>query len=437
MNRRSIVVVCLMLSVVVGGTRAATADDVTHWNVVAADAALACGLAPALNPLHESRMYAMVHLAVHDALNAIDRRSRPYVLDAQVDAGASTQAAVAAAARGVMIVLLNQVSFPFDCSVAVPIVETAYTTVLNSIPNSAAKSAGLAVGQAAAAAILGLRADDGSDTPLLDFTYPQGTEPGDYRFTPGFNFVFAPGWANVTPFVLQHASQFRPGQPPYPLKSRKYTADYNEVKAFGSLTGSARTADDTEIALFWVESSPLQWNRIARTVSAARGLDLWENARLFSLLNMALTDGYIGTFEAKNHYNFWRPVTAIQNGDVDGNPDTVGDPSWMPLVATPPITEYDSGHSVEGGAASEVLREFFGTDAITFSTCSMTLPPGSTCTDPTPVLRFFTSFSQAAEENGRSRILVGFHFRHAVEEGITHGEKIGSRTIKLFLRPGQ
>jgi len=435
MNRRAIVIGCLTLSVVAGGTRAATADDVTRWNGVAADAALACGLAPALNPLHESRMYTMVHLAVHDALNAIDRRSRPYVLDTQVDAGASTRAAVAAAARDVMIVLLNQVPLPFDCSAAVPIVEGAYATALNSIPNSAAKNAGLAVGQMAAAAILALRADDGSDTPLFDFAYPQGTEPGVYRFTPGFDFVFAPGWADVTPFVLQHASQFRPGQPPYPLKSRKYTADYNEVKARGAMTGSTRTTDETEIALFWVESSPLQWNRIARTVSVARGLDLWENARLFSLLNMALADGYIGAFEAKNYYNFWRPVTAIQDGDVDGNPDTVGDPSWLPLVPTPPITDYDSGHSVEGGAASEVLREFFGTDDIAFSTCSMTLPAGSTCADPTPVLRSFSSFSQAAEENGLSRILVGFHFRHAVEEGITHGGKIGKRTIKLFLRP--
>ena len=167
----------------------------------------------------------------------------------------------------------------------------------------------------------------------------------------------------------------------------------------------------------------------------SQGLDLWENARLFSLLNMALSDGYIGSFEAKNYYNFWRPVTAIQDGDVDGNPNTIGDPSWLPLVPTPPITDYDSGHSVEGGAASEVLREFFGTDEITFTTCSMTLPAGSTCTDPTPVLRSFTSFSQAAEENGRSRILVGFHFRHAVEEGIKHGGKIGKRTTKLYLRP--
>ena len=166
-----------------------------------------------------------------------------------------------------------------------------------------AKRQGVALGQAAAAAILALRAGDGSDTPLFDTAYPQGTQPGEYRFTPGFDFAFAPGWADVTPFVLRDSSQFRPG-PPYRVTQKKYTADFNEVKRLGGdgiTTPSARTAEQTEIALFWVESSPLQWNRIARTVSAARGLDLWENARLFGLLNMALADGYIGSFDTKYH----------------------------------------------------------------------------------------------------------------------------------------
>ncbi len=218
---------------------------------------------------------------------------------------------------------------------------------------------------------------------MLDFGYPQGTDPGEYRFTPGFTFAFAPGWADVTPFVLKDSSQFRPG-PPYAVTSKKYTADFNEVKALGGdgvTTPSARTAEQTEIALFWVESSPLQWNRIARTVSGSEGLDMWENARLFGLLNMALADGYIGSFETKYHYNYWRPVTAIQTADTDGNPSTSADPTWTPLVPTPPIPDYDSAHSVEGGAAAGVLKRFFGTDDIGFTTCSLTLPAGSTCTD--------------------------------------------------------
>ena len=177
------------------------------------------------------------------------------------------------------------------------------------------------------------------------------------------------------------------------------------------------------------------WNRIARTVSTAEGLDLWESARLFGLLNLALTDGYIGTFEAKYHYRFWRPVTAIRLADIDGNPATTADPTWTPLLQTPPIPDYDSGHAVEGGAAAQVLKRFFHTDRISFSVCSYTLPAGQRCSDASPTLRHFTSFSQAADENAVSRIYVGFHFRDAVETGTRHGEKIGNRAVSHFLRP--
>jgi hypothetical protein len=198
-------------------------------------------------------------------------------------------------------------------------VETDYTAALAAIPDGRHKARGLEVGQAAAAAILALGAADGSDTPLVVDNFPQGTAPGEYRFTPGTPFAFAPGWGDVTPFVLDHSSQFRPG-PPYPVTGRKYAADLNEVKALGGdgvTTPSARTPEQTEIALFWVESSPLQWNRIARTVSAR--LDPWAQARLFALLNMSLADGYVSSFETKYHYDYWRPVTAIRAADTDGN----------------------------------------------------------------------------------------------------------------------
>jgi hypothetical protein len=285
--------------------------------------------------------------------------------------------------------------------------------------------------------MLALRADDGSDTPLLDFAYPQGDQPGEYRFTPGTPFAFAPGWQDVTPFVLGDSSQFRTDEP-YDVTESAYTADFDEVKRLGgdgTTTPSERTPEQTEIALFWVESSPLQWNRIARIVAADEGLDLWEQARLFGLLNMALADGYVGSFETKYLYNYWRPVTAIQLADTDGNPDTHADPTWTPLVPTPPVPDHDSAHSVEGGAAAQVFRRFFGTDEISFETCSLTLPAGSTCSDVSSVTRSFTSFSQAAEENAFSRVLVGFHFRNACEQGVEHGRKIGDRAVDLFLRP--
>jgi hypothetical protein len=368
-------------------------------------------------------------------------RSSPYAYKpAERQRDASPDAAVASAARGVLVPLLQQLTPPFDNPVciqaAVGGVEADYAAALAAIPSGTAKTKGIAVGEASAAAILALRQGDGSDTPLLDFNYPQGTNPGEYRFTSPVTgpFVFAPGWADVTPFVLRDGSQFRP-RPPLRINSPQYTTEFNEVKRLGGdgvTTPSARTAEQTQIALFWVESSPLAWNRLARSVSAGQHLDLWENARLFGLLNIGMADGYISSFDAKRFYNFWRPITAIQLAETDGNPNTAADPKWTPLRETPQITDHDSGHSVEGGVAATVLARFFGTDHISFSACSMTLAVGSTCVDASPVMRTFDSFSQAANENGESRILVGFHFRRAVVEGIKHGNKIGNRAFRFL-----
>jgi hypothetical protein len=404
------------------------------------------GVAPGNNPIHEARLYAVMQLAVHDALNAIDRRSRPYAFTTvRPLPGASPDAAVATASRDVIVALIRQLpgDFPQGCAAGIASAEADYAAALAAIPNGTAKEQGIGLGRAAAAVMLAVRAGDGSDntpaTPLADPDFPQGTRPGQWRFTPGFPFAFLPKWGDVTPFVLRSSEQFRPG-PPYPVTGKQYAADFNEVKRLGGDgapggTPSARTAEQTEIARFWVESSPLQWNRIARTVAAGAGLDLWESARLFGLLDLALADGYIGTFDTKYHYRYWRPVTAIRAGSADGNAKTHGDLDWTPLVPTPPIPDYDSGHSVQGGAGSEVLKRFFGTDRIRFSTCSLTALPGRTCSDASPAVRSYASFSQAREENGVSRILVGFHFRKAVEEGIAHGRKIGDRAVDRFLRP--
>lgn len=420
--------------------RAAADDAVLRWNEHAGRAAIASCLAPGGNALAESRMYAMTQIAVHDALNAIDRRSRPYAYDVRVTAPTSADAAVAAAARDVLTAVIGQLQESALCiQQGLASVAADYAAALASIPDGDEKSRGIAAGQAAAAAILALRAADGSDTPLVDFAYPQGTEPGEYRFTPGLPLAFAPGWGNVTPFALNHSSQFR-ASPPLRVDSERYAGEFNEVKSLGgngTTTPSERTAEQTEIGLFWLESSPLAWNRIARAVSTRAALDLHANARLFGLLNIALADGYIGSWEGKYHYNFWRPVTAIHLADSDGNPGTAADPDWTPLQLTYPMPDHDSAHSVEGGAAAEVLTQFFGTDDIAFAACSLTLPAGSTCADPAPRLRSFASFSAAAGENGLSRILVGIHFRRAVEEGIQHGRKIGRHAVQHYLRPVQ
>jgi VCPO second helical-bundle domain len=414
-------------------------DAVTVWNANAGVAAMKACIAPVDSPFHESRIYAMMHVAIHDALNAIDRRFLPYAFDKRADPGASPDAAVAAAARDVLVPLFGQLPRELvsqacvDAGVAS--VEAAYNAALAVVPNGPAKTQGVALGQAAAAAILAMRAADGAVGPFLNPNCPQDPPLGKYRCTPGFPIIAFESWEKVTPFALQDNSQFRPG-PPYAVTEKGFTADFNEVKSLGGdgmATPSARTPDQTEIALFWYESSPLKWSRIARTVSISRGLNLWENARLFGLLNMALADGYIAMAASKNHYNYWRPVTAIQTGG--GNPDITGDKAWTPLRPTPPDQDYPSGHSIEGGVGAEVLKQFFGTDMISFQDCGVTLPAGSTCSDPSPVLRSYANFSQAAIENAYSRVLIGFHFRKAVEEGTEYGRKIGERAATLYLRP--
>jgi hypothetical protein len=429
---------CLLLFV--GCPTAAGADSVVMWNQFAAQAATAACIHISGNGLAESRMYAMMHTAIHDAVNAIERRSRPYAFHAQAGGPASLDAAVAAAARDVLVAVMPTLPESPECIAdGLASVTSSYDAALAAIPDGPAKTNGLATGQAAAAAIVALRADDGSNAPWVDPNYPQGTEPGQWRFTPDFPaaIAFAPNYGDVTPFVLKRGSQFRP-RPPHHLASAKYAADYNEIKLLGGdaiTTPSARTADQTEIGLFWIESSPLAWNRLARAVSTSRGLDLWENARLFGLLNLAMADGYIGSWEAKYHYKFWRPITAIRLGDTDGNSNTAAVPDWTPLQPTYPMPDHDSGHAVQGGVAAEVLKQVFGTDDVVFTACSTTLAAGSRCEEPAEVIRSYSSFSQAANENAVSRIYIGIHFRWAVEEGVRHGRKIGAYAVHKLMKP--
>ncbi|HEU5294011.1 MAG TPA: vanadium-dependent haloperoxidase [Burkholderiaceae bacterium] len=428
------------------GAGAVRADAVTDWNANAAAAAVAACIVPGENPLHESRLYAMAHLAAHDALNAIHRKARPYAYSGRASAVASPEAAVAAAVHDVLISQIPLSGVPAECVAAGKArVEADYAKALAEMPDGTAKAQGMAVGQAAAGAIIALRANDGSDRPLVDAQFPQGTEPGQWRFTPGSPpIAFAPDWGRVKPFALREATQFMPGSP---LKVScdsaaqgeclKYATDLEEVRRLGSdgvSAPSARTTVQTEIALFWLESSPTAWNRIARGASASRRLDLWHNARLFALLNVAQADGYIASWATKYHYRFWRPITAIRTADNDGNPHTASDAAWMSLRPTPPVPDYESAHAVEGAAAAEVLRHVFGPHH-PFETCSMSLPAGSRCGDGNAVLRKFHSFDDAAAENGDSRVLIGFHFRDAVNKGLKRGRLVGHWAIEQVLQP--
>jgi hypothetical protein len=413
-------------------------DAVLAWNEITSQAAVRSGISPLVNPLHESRMFAMVHIAIHDALNGIERRSRPYAVDLRLVRDASPDAAVAAAAHGVLVPVLRELPPEFAAGIepAVDYVEDQYDAALAAIPDGVAERRGIALGNAAAGMIVASRLDDGSDTPFLD-TDEIAPVPGHFQWVVGLPFNAAPGWADVEPFVMSHPAQFRP-RPPDALTSRRYAADVNEVKALGAIDSDTRTDDQTEAAFFWFESSPLRWNRIARTASAAVGLDLWTNARLFGLLNVASADGYIGNWDSKRHYDRWRPETAIRQAHTDGNPATERDGEWVPLWGSSGATpEYDSGHAIEGAAAAVVLADVFGTDDISFAVCSYSFQERDrekNCDGATPVYRTYESFSEAARENGLSRIWLGWHMRHSVEIGYEHGERIGHRALHREFR---
>ena len=416
---------------------AVTGESVLAWNQIAEHAMLTSGISPTLDPLHESRLFAMMHLAIHDAVNSIVRRSEPYALDIGPIGSADADAAVITAAHDVLVPGLQQLPVEFAAGIpaAVDEVEAAFATAISAIPDGASKRQGQALGRAAAAVVNALRTDDGAEDPFLDPNYPQIDQPGQFRFVEGAPFAVAPTWAEVTPFVMNSADQFRP-RPPYDLASKKYASDFNELKSLGSISSTTRTADQTEAAFFWFENSPMRWNRIARTVAASAGLDLWDTARLFALLNVVEADGYIGNWESKNHYNRWRPETAVRLADTDGNPQTVADRTWTPLWGSSGATpEYDSGHTIEGAGAATVLAAVFGTDAVTFSVCSYTFKndPAANCDGAAPIYREYHSFSEAAEENGQSRIWIGWHFRNAVESGYRHGQQLARFTLRRFL----
>jgi PAP2 superfamily len=387
-------------------------NAVTHWNTIATAAVL-------VDPgrIRDSRTMAIVHAGIHDALNAIDRRYQPYAADLWAP-GASVDAAVAAAARDVLVVLS-----PATRELTV---DPAYLAALAQIPNGPAKDAGIRVGQQSAAAILSHRAADG----IADATQPvyvPTLQPGDYAFTPPFNFALFPGWGRLVPWGIDLSEHQLPG--PDPLDSLSYAVDFIYLKAIGSLNSPWRTADQTEIARFWGEGAPAGWNRIANTVIRQKGLNPWRSARIFALVNFAIADSFIASFDAKYHYRFWRPSTAIQRADEDGNSLTEQDTTWQPLFNTlplvsPPIPEYPSNHTVVGAAAAEVLAHFFG-DHVRFSTTSTSLPG---------VTRSYRGFKEAARENGLSRAYAGIHFLRAIADGHRQGRGIG-RSIEGLLPP--
>jgi hypothetical protein len=414
----------------------AVANEVLTWN----ETALKVSKADGQNNMQVTRTLAMVQGAVHDALNAINRRYAAYYFEGPGETGASPDAAVAAAAHTVLVGVVSSFGTPAQKMAALALAEDAYMASLSRVSNDAAKTQGVAVGRAAGAAMLALRKDDGAtkDTP-----YTPGTGLGKWRPHPnpdppnppiadaerarGYAPSSVPGWGNVTPFTLLSASQFwLPGPPA--LTSETYAKDYNEVKSLGGQVSTARTPEQTEIARFWFQG-PSSMYQIARTVAAQRNLDAWDSARLLGLTSMVMADDYIAGFKIRYVYDFWRPVTAIREGDTDGNDATAGDPSWNSLQNTPAVSDYPSTQSTFSGAVAEVLAGVLGTDQVSFS-----LTSGPPFPD---IKRSFTSFSQVAQESADSRVYAGIHFRTACKDGLTLGRKIGQRALALYLQPAR
>ena len=367
--------------------------------------------------IQPTRNFAILHAAIYDAVNAIDRTHEPFLISVRGPRSASETAAADAAAHTALVGLYPQQQSILDFD---------YAAELAQVPDSPAKDKGIRLGEQVASELLAIRANDGSNVPAPPFV--AGTNPGDYRPTPpNFPTPVFTTWGQVTPFVLDRGDQFRPVPPP-PLTSDAYAAAINEVQSLGSATSTTRTADQTEIGRFW--NPPIQnfWNQIAQTVALAHHSDLPTTARLFAALNLSFADSAIAFYDAKYAYQLWRPVTAIRLADTDGNPNTVADPNWLPLAGTTPADpSYPGAHSTISAAGADVLAGFYGNND-SFSVTSPALPG---------VTRSFTSFGAAEEEAGLSRIYAGQHFRFDHLAGLTLGHKVASVVLGTALLPAQ
>lgn len=407
--------VCTLAAVVIPATLA-QADSVLDWNAHAAQAIVTVGGQP---PPRAFIRLAMVHLAIYDAVNAIEGQPfKSYASTPHVDRPASADAAVARAARDVLVALFHEQQTDLDAK---------YEAALAALPNDAARLNGIAVGELAAAAILAARVNDGRDGTV---TYVPGSGPGVWAPTPpAFLGGMAPETPLVQPFTLQSASQFRPDAPPS-FQSRRWVLDYNEVKALGPLVGSTRNAEQTDIGRFWSDNTPLQWNRAWRALSVGSFLRLADNARYFAMLSTVSADTLIACWDAKYHYNFWRPVTAIRAGDSDGNPHTASQADWIGLVATPNHPEYPGAHGCVSSAITETLERFFGTDAVCFSVDSNVAGLLS------PV-RSYERFSEALSEVIDARTYGGMHYRNSSRVGSVVGKQVARYALKHnFLKSG-
>lgn len=416
--RIQIHVLSALIAIILVTPAVSRADAITFWNQVTISAAAGQLTSPPQpgRPGPSSVLdIATVHLAMYDAVQAIEGDYRPYC-GAIVGATGSTEAAAATAAHDVLVS-----RFPAQAN--------ALDTILQSYLASQAISmldAGIPVGTAAAACVVQARSGDGSFPVGYPPFFGDANKIGVWRPTSGGSMA-APWLAQVTPFTIKDPSQFRPGPPPA-LTSPEYIRAYNEVKALGRNSGSTRTLEQTETAYFWNMNYPAQLNLMIRELSAARVSNISDNSRLFALTSTAMADSIITAWDSKVTYAFWRPITAIKLGDQDDNPKTEGDPTWDSLIPAPPYPDYTSGANNVTASATRALQMFFGTNNMTVTvTTNAAVPSGNQ--------RTFKKFSDIRDEVVEARIYEGIHFRFADELARKQGEHVAQWAYGHFFRP--
>jgi hypothetical protein len=401
----------LFAAAIVGTVSPAFANVITDWDEKAISTVTSMASLGGTNPYMAQRMMGMVHAAMFDAVNSIERRYRPYLVELPAQPTTSKEAAAAAAAAVVLATI--------DAKTAGEM-KAALASYLASIPDGAAKSDGIRLGEAIAARVLEARANDGSEAPDA---YRPRTTPGVYVPTP---ITISSMWPDMKPFVMTTGSQFRP-KPPIALESEEWARDYNELKDYGGQNSAKRTAQQTETARFWLVGPPAAYHPFVRQLVTAKQMSVVDSARFMALAAVGLSDAIIAVLDAKYHYNFWRPITAIRNGDMDGNPATDREATWQPIAPTPMHPEYPCAHCIQSGAVAGVVKAVLGTADIPEIAMTSPTAPG--------VTHRWTSMTVFTEEIASARIWAGFHYRFSTRVGTEMGLQIGEYVVKNVMQP--